>query len=438
MSFDFGGLVKTLENEIIGGASEQAGPIIKRKKLFLVSTDINQPTGYAKVSHQIIQQLASKSWLDIVHFAIQRLQDGTTGRTYPTTPNLKIYNAVELEKQANTGFAIKELPQILAKEQPDVLLIYNDSAVISAYLEEIRKADLKRTFQIWAYLDQIYTYQPPAYIDILNRDCARIFVFSRKWKECLKEQGISRPVDVMGHGFDGQMFRQIPKEIARQTAGIPKDAFVILSVNRNQPRKRLDILIMAFVEFLIKFPTKPIYLMCICDKGDKGGYPLFDIYARELRLRGASTDFFGSRLMVSSRDMCFKDNEINIFYNMADVGISCAEGEGFGLCSFEGMGVGVPQIVPDIIGYREYCTEENSIIVPTTERYYLPTIYSPVGGEAKTVSPKYIAAAMEKYFLEEDLRSIHGARAKLAIATYTWEKAVSSLVKRLEQLDEDD
>jgi hypothetical protein len=143
MSFDFGGLVKTLENEIIGGASEQqqAGPIIKRKKLFLVSTDINQPTGYAKVSHQIIQQLASKSWLDIVHFAIQHLQDGTTGRTYPATQNLKIYNAVELEKQANTGFAIKELPQILAKEQPDVLLIYNDSAVISAYLEEIRKSD---------------------------------------------------------------------------------------------------------------------------------------------------------------------------------------------------------------------------------------------------------------------------------------------------------
>jgi glycosyltransferase involved in cell wall biosynthesis len=242
----------------------------------------------------------------------------------------------------------------------------------------------------------------------------------------------------MGHGFDGQMFRPIPKEIARQTAGIPKDAFVILSVNRNQPRKRLDILIMAFVEFLIKFPTKPIYLMCICDKGDKGGYPLFDIYARELRLRGASTDFFGSRLMVSSRDMCFKDNEINIFYNMADVGISCAEGEGFGLCTFEGMGVGVPQIVPDIIGYKEYCTEENSIIVPTSERYYLPTIYSPVGGEAKTVSPKNIAAAMEKYFLEEDLRSIHGARAKLAIVTYTWKKAVSSLVKRLEQLDEDD
>ena len=438
MSFDFTGFVKTLENEIISGpetGSKQAGPRPKRKILF-VSTDINQPTGYAKVSHAIINQLSKLEWLDVVHFAIQKLQDGSVGRTLSNA--VKTYNATELEKQKTGGFGFRELPFIIAKENPDVVFIYNDIAIISTYIEELRKSDIKRKFKVWAYLDQIYTFQPPQYIDILNRDCDRIFVFSNGWHNCLKDQGITRPVGIISHGFDATTFRPIPKEIARQTANISKDAFIFLSVNRNQPRKRLDILIMAFVELIIKYPTRPIYLMCICDKGDKGGYQLFDIYARELRMRGASTEYFSTRLMVSSKDMAYKDDEINIFYNMADVGISCAEGEGFGLCTFEQMGIGIPQIVPDIIGYREYCNEENSLLVAPSSRYYLPAIYSPVGGEAMAVASSSVATAMEKYYMEEDLRAMHSAKGKLTVSAYTWEKAVANLVKRLEQLDDDE
>jgi hypothetical protein len=50
--------------------------------------------------------------------------------------------------------------------------------------------------------------------------------------------------------------------------------------------------------------------------------------------------------------MNFKDEDINMFYNAADVGINTADGEGSGLCNFEQMGVGVPQVVPDIGGFR--------------------------------------------------------------------------------------
>jgi len=81
--------------------------------------------------------------------------------------------------------------------------------------------------------------------------------------------------------------------------------------------------------------------MCVCDKGEKGGWWIFEIFQRELKLRNVSTEMFANRLMVSSQDMIFKDEDINMFYNVADVGISTADGEGFGLCQFEQMGVGV-------------------------------------------------------------------------------------------------
>jgi hypothetical protein len=49
---------------------------------------------------------------------------------------------------------------------------------------------------------------------------------------------------------------------------------------------------------------------------------------------------------VTSQDMVFRDEDINMFYNVADVGVNSADGEGWGLCNFEQMGVGVPQVVP--------------------------------------------------------------------------------------------
>lgn len=428
---DFTQFVKNIQNNLSTLNTVVAGPI----KLLFVSTDINQASGYARVSHAILNQIASIPSLSVIHYAIQK-GSNTLGRTIPSS--IKTYSAFELENGKGRGFGIRELPGIITKEKPNIVMFYNDSALVATYIEEIRRSGIKRDFKMWIYLDQIYTVQPQSFIDIINRDCDRVFAMSKKWKECLKEQGLTRPCDVISHGIDTSIFRYIPKDIARQTAGIPKDAFVFLSVNRNHPRKRLDLLVMSFVELVVKYPSKHIIMMCICDKGDKGGYQLFDIYARELKLRGANVEHFANRLMVTSQDMVYKDEDMNIFYNMADVGVSCAEGEGFGLCTFEGMSVGVPQIVPDIIGYREYCNEENSIIIKPTSRYYLPSMYSPVGGEAFAISPTDIASSMEKYMLENDLREMHGAKAKEKVLAYTWNKATSSLVRRLEEYVVDD
>jgi len=194
---------------------------------------------------------------------------------------------------------------------------------------------------------------------------------------------------------------------------------------------------MAFVELLAKYPTKPIVLLCICDKGEKGGWWLFDIFVRELKKKSLSIEQFGNRLMISSQDMAFKDEDINILYNIADIGISTADGEGWGLCTFEQMGVGIPQVVPDIGGYKEYCSKDNSMLVKPAHRYYLPSVYSPVGGEAQVCDPHDVCVAMEEYLNDSEKRARHGQKAKEKVISYTWETATRELVSRLqeEQLD---
>jgi glycosyltransferase involved in cell wall biosynthesis len=402
--------------------------------LLLVSTHVNQTTGYAKVSYGLLKELNKYSdWLKVTHYAIQGMGIDITKRAYPNEINVIDVIQIENDVVKNGGFGVRELPSVIQQLNPHIVMIYNDLGVICKYIEEIRRQIVRRSFKLWVYLDQVYESQPTEMIDVLNRDIDRIFCFTREWKDILKQQGVNRPVDVMTHAFESSFFKPIPKHIARESIKLPQDSFIYLSLNRNQPRKRLDILIMAFVELIVKYPMKQLYLMCICDKGDKGGYPLFDIFGRELQLRGASIDIFGGRLLVISKDCCYTDDEINMFYNLSDCGVSAADGEGFGLCAFEQMGVGVPQVLSNVVGYREYCeSNKNSILVDPSIRAYLPIGFCSVGGEVKLIDYKLFAKAMETYMLDETLRSIHGKAAREKVLEYTWTKATKTFIKRLQ------
>ena len=424
------------ENKSIIMSNEIVPQSTKSLKILIVSTHINQVNGYSKVMYNIIKQLAEHPWINVTLFGTQRITNGDLCRKLPE--QVKVIDGSALEKQKGMGFAFSELPSVIQNEKPDIVFIYNDISVVCGYVEEIKKAIPSRFFKIWTYLDLTYNSPPVNMIDIINRDIERVFCFTKTWKDELKQHGITRPVDVMNHGIDTKIFRTIPRDLARQSLGLPKDMFLFTSLNKNIPRKRLDLLIMAFTRLIVKYPMKPLFLLIIADKGDRGGYQLFDIFARELKLLGATTEAYGNRLLITSKDTCYKDEDINIVYNCGDVGISCAEGEGFGLCSFEQMGVGVPQIVPNINGYSEYCTENNSIIINPKTRYYIPQAHNVVTGEALIVDVDDVVSAMEIYIFDEDLRKLHGGRAKEKVSEYSWNKCCSILIKRLKTQLEDD
>jgi len=405
----------------------------KNIRFMLVSTHAQQYTGYSKISYGILQELSKLPNLDLIHFGFQKHpQPAPDFRPYP--PNVDVIDAAALEQPLQQGFGYQGMMEQVKKKNPHIIMIYNDMAVVSRFLEEIRKTSIvPRPFKVWIYCDQVYECQHQGMIDILNRDCDRVFTFTPYWKKQLREQGVTRPVSVLGHGFDSKTFFTLPRDLARKSLKLPEDAFVIMSLNRNQPRKRYDIMLMAFVELLIKNPLKPIVLLCICDKGEKGGWWLFEIFVRELKRKGASIEQFGNRLMISSQDMAFKAEDINVLYNVADIGISTADGEGWGLCTFEQMGVGIPQVVPDLGGYKEYCSKDNSMMVKPTHRYYLPSVYSIVGGEAQVCDPHDVCMAIEEYLNDSNKIKAHGQKAKDTVLGYTWSNAVKELVKCIEQ-----
>lgn len=433
----------TSSNLAEGLTTSNGGSTAGKLKLLVVSTHAHQFTGYSKISYGFMKVLSQLPYLAITHFGFQKNPNIPPAyRPYP--PNIRVLDAAEMERQTlppgtppQQGFGFNVLANVIRHEKPNVILIYNDMAVVGRFLEEIRKSGVERNFKVWVYVDQVYNSQMQGLIDILNRDADRVFAFTPFWKQCLKQQGVTRPLDVLEHGFEREFFFPVPRDEVRKKLNLPQDAFFITSLNRNQPRKRYDILLMAFVELIVKYPTKPIFLMCVCDKGEKGGWWLFEIFARELKLRGVPIERFGNRLMLTNQDMAFRDEDINMFYNLADIGISTADGEGWGLCNFEQMGVGVPQVVPDVGGFKQFCNAQNSMVVKPKHRFYLPMAHSPVGGDGEACDPHDVCLAIEEYLLDSEKRKKHGEEARKTVLEYTWEKACASLMKRLKQEHED-
>jgi len=432
MANSFASFVSSLEQELT--TNQVVQPSKRQLKIFVISTHLNQASGYAKISNGILKELAKVPDLSVVHYGIQS-SSVQFNRLYPS--NVKVYDVIALEKEKESGFGYSMLPEIVQKERPDIVFIYNDIGVVNQYLAKLAPLRPGLNFKIWTYLDQVYECQLQQHLEICVKETDRFFTFTKEWREVLKRQNVSRPIDVLLHGYDPSLFPALTKEEARAQMNIPNDIFLFISLNRNQPRKRLDLVIMAFVELITKHPTKPLFLMCVCDKGDKGGYPLFDIFAREISLRGLQVEPFANRLLITPKEMSYQDQEIGKFYRIADVGLSTSDGEGLGLCSFEQMGQGIPQVLTNVVGHREYCRPDNSLLVNPEFRSYLPLCMSNLGGETRSVDYRAFAQAMETYVFQEELRLLHGANAKQTVEKYTWPSVMAGFIKRLNLLREE-
>jgi glycosyltransferase involved in cell wall biosynthesis len=61
--------------------------------------------------------------------------------------------------------------------------------------------------------------------------------------------GYTKPSDIIGHGTDFEKFFPLDKHVCRKELGVPEDAFIVFNGNRNQPRKRIDLTLKAFIKF---------------------------------------------------------------------------------------------------------------------------------------------------------------------------------------------
>jgi len=442
-------LLKTLQSDTVVAKPEQEAPAVNfvadtgqtnsfmykapAKKILFVSTHCQHFTGYSKVAWNIIKVLSGLPEFDVYHFGFQKIPivmaNSDNFRPYPS--NVKVQAICDLNNQG--GFGYSDFAKYAESVQPHVVVLYNDANVVGGFLEALRRVpfDVRVKMKVLVYLDQVFLSQRPMHIDMLNHTCDKVFVFSEFWKRVIIDQGLTKPVGVMKHAFDPVAHPLIEKFKARDAINMPKETFLIVSVNRNTLRKRYDLLVMAFAELVCRWPNRDIRLFCVCDNGSRGGYPIVDIYLRELRKRGVPVEQHMNKMLLVTKDLCHDDETINMIYNSGDIGVSCAEGEGFGLCNFEMMGLGKPQVLPDHGGFKTYANRENSILVPLRHSYYIANSNSAVAGETACVDAVDVCSAMETYLMDSTLVAKHGALARETVLGYKWPDVTAEFIETL-------
>jgi glycosyltransferase involved in cell wall biosynthesis len=391
----------------------------KKRKILFVSTHCHQYNGYSKVAWNILKVLSTVSDLDVHHYGLQQAASASAFRPYPSS--IKSYAPTEDE-----GFGFSSFNQYVVDLKPEVIVFYNDAAIINRFLSVLEDKP-----KIIAYLDHVYGSMSQDTASYLNNNVDAIFVFSKLWIPIVKASGFTKPIHSMTHGFDSELHPTVDKITARTALDIPTEPFYIVCTNRNTSRKRYDLLVMAFAKLVLQNPDKDIRLLCACDSGHRGGYPIMDIYRRELSSLVRTHEH---KLILIDNDLSLTDERINLIYNAADIGVSCADSESFGLCAFEMMGLGKPQVVAAQTGHLEYCNSSNSIIVPTKNRYYVANSVSSVAGQASSVTVDDLCSALQSYVLNPDFVLIVGEAAKKTVAAYTWSKACAEFILRLRMI----
>jgi hypothetical protein len=135
-----------------------------------------------------------------------------------------------------------------------------------------------------------------------------------------------------------------------------------------------------------------------------------------------------AHMIVIDRPQKMNDEDTNILYNLADIGINTCDGEGFGLCNFEQAAIGIPQVVPRLGGFVDFFDDNTALLVEPKFSYYVDNSRDMVCGEALLCEYVDYVEAIETYYFNKEKRAEHGAAArKRILEDYKWQDIADKL-----------
>ena len=381
---------------------------MEKPKILWVS-DLVAPTGFARVSHSILENL--KDDFDVVGLGVNYRGDPHP-YPYPIYP-------------AGVGgkiFGEDRLATILNNTKFDILYILNDAWIVSNYLDFIKRNVTMPLPKIVVYFPVDSMYHDPAWYSNFHMvDKAITYTEFGKFEVLRVAPTVS--VDVIPHGVNQNVFYKKftnRKDAKRTLIGSNKnpDSFLFLSANRNQPRKKLDITMEGFRIFAEG--KTDVLLHMHCGVRDAA----LDIPRLSVRL-GIDDKLVLTNLNTGIQQV--PDAALNDIYNAADVGLNTSLGEGWGLTSIEHAMTGAPQIVPDHSACREIFSD-CGLLVPTV----MDSMFDNSMTVGRLITPEALADQMNRVYSDGDLyKSLSDKSiAKFSGEKYSW-KYISNQWKEL-------
>lgn len=323
---------------------------MNRKRL-LVSADGGCFSGFSRVSHSIIENLPDNDY-EVHHLAVNY-----RGDPFETKPWHKLYPA----SLGGDLIGLNRINDLIKFVKPDVIFMINDLWLLNEFLSIISPEDRRKTV---CYFPVDALNSNPEWVKYLP-EVYRAVAYTNFGKNEVNKLLPDLRIDIIPHGVDTEKFYpSFKKEAISVLNGLHEDDFIVLSVQRNQPRKRLDLTIKAFAEFAKNKPENvKLYIHAgIVDQG----WNLIDLsrrYGIEERLVLTSTEL--------SPITGVSDSRLNAIYNSSEIGLNTSQGEGWSLGNMEMAATGKPQIVPNSSACAEIY-KDIGLLIPILDSYDYP------------------------------------------------------------------
>ena len=361
--------------------------------------DAGTPSGFSQVSGALLPRW-QRAGYDIAILGVDYVGDPN-----PLASQYRMYPA----HLGGDYMGVGRVTDIVAREQPDRIVILNDSHVVASYMQALDPAWHSR---VLAYVPVDGVGLHPSQVTPLNTAGA-IVAYTEFGLAELQAAELDGPIlAVIPHGINRDIFSPGDQAAARRACGIPPGAFVVLAVNRNQPRKALWLTMQVFKLFLDATGANA-HLIYHGDIDDHAGGPMLH-WARQF---GIVNRFHYNKGLKASRGVA--PAELANLYRAADVQISTTRGEGWGLTPMEGMACGLAQMIPDWGALAEWAGPAAASI--PCYPWYWP--HDNAASMGKVINPGAAATTLATLYRDSLMRAAYAADGLALVqqARYDWD-----------------
>jgi glycosyltransferase involved in cell wall biosynthesis len=304
-----------------------------KNKVLLISDHLGIYTGVAHMSRGIVRNSQGIRWCQI-----------GAGKGWGESA-VKVGNHEVPIIEHRTYGTDATLREALAKFDPDAVLFFADPWAIRSLAFESSIDDVpKFYYHVWD------NWPTPDFNRKLYERFDRIYSISGLTHDALGKMRLDNAVHVP-HGVDSSIFKPIMGEKKRRATknrhfGDP-DCFVVFWNNKNLKRKVPQDLIRYLSVWKSQFsPDRKIVLLMKTEPQSVDGYDLAAMAKR-----------FASNLDVRFLDVEMSRQQLNVYYNVADLTVNIAKNEGFGLSTLESQMAGTPVLLNETGGLQDQITD---------------------------------------------------------------------------------
>lgn len=374
-------------------------------------------TGFGRVASHLLPKLAEKHDVHVlaVNFWGDHHKEAVKYKVYPAGV------------RGNDPFGAHRIASIVRQIKPDLIWTTNDFWININLWNQIKDLKEELGFKFYSY-SPIDSYGIFPETMPVTKDWDGFGVYTEFGAEEVKKAGYEGMVDIIPHGVDRSNFFPMDKAECRKKLGVPEDVFIVFNGNRNQPRKRIDLTIKAFIRFAKGRDDARLWM----NMGQKDmGWDLIPLFKRVARDEGY--DPTGKLILTSPNfdvNNCLTIEQLNQVYNACDVGINTCIGEGWGLVNFEHAATGVAQVVPDHTSLKEIF---NGVRRIENESWEVDRNY---GLDRAVPSADDAAYLLERYYEDREVLAADGQWCydRVTAPEFDWDNIGNKMLKIVDRL----